>query len=132
MIGRSAGVGRPYTFALPARFRIIDAAVHTFGVEAHGIGDAKGDELFVHQHFQRISKIAGGERYVAIQLKDVVLINPSVIAGLGAIGVCHVLELWFRKWVECLAFRTVLAGRGGTVKRSLTLVPIKAGEMFAC
>src|SRR5215475_4566628 len=93
MIGRSAGVGRPHSSALPARFRIVDAPVHTFGVETHGIGDAKGDELSVHQDFQRIGKIPRGERHVLAQSEDVVLIHPRVIAGLGATRVWHALEL---------------------------------------
>src|SRR4029434_10629835 len=132
MVGRSAGVGRPYSLALPPRFRIVDAPVHTLGVESHGIGNAKRDELSVHQDFQRISKIAGGERHVPAQPEDVVLINPSVIARLGAPRVCHALELRSRKWVERPTFRTVLSRRGRAVKRPVALAPVEAGEMSAC
>jgi hypothetical protein len=37
---RSGGVGRPQPLALPAAIRIVDAPVHPFGEEAHGIGNA--------------------------------------------------------------------------------------------
>jgi len=38
---RSVAGGHPQAPAFPAGIRIIDAAVHAFGKEAHGVGDAQ-------------------------------------------------------------------------------------------
>ena len=131
MSGRSPGVGRPRAPALPARFRIVDAPVQTFGGEAHRVRDTKGDELAVHEDLQRIGSISGGERDVAAQAEGVVLIHPGVVAGQGAARVPHALELRPREWIERPAFRTVLSRRGRTVERPVAFAPVEAREMTA-
>src|SRR5881296_3222028 len=59
---RPGAVGRPQPFALPASVRIIDAAVHPLGVEAHRIGNAQVHEMAVHEGEQRLAGVAGGDR----------------------------------------------------------------------
>src|SRR2546425_5578663 len=72
-------VGRPQPLALPASIRIVDASVHPLGVEAHRIGDAKVDELPVHQGEQRLVGVAGGDRHVLAEPEGVELIDPGVV-----------------------------------------------------
>src|SRR3989454_7364155 len=117
--GRSCGVGRPQPLTLPAGVRIVNTPVHPFGVEAHGVGNAKDDELPVHQGEQRLVGVPGADRHVPSQPEGVELIDPGVVACLGAARIRHVHELWPRVWMKRPAFRTVLTGRGGPVERPL-------------
>jgi hypothetical protein len=57
----------PDSFSLPARFRIVEASVHPFGIEAHRIRYAQYRELPVHQGEQRIGRIARDDRRVLAQ-----------------------------------------------------------------
>jgi hypothetical protein len=100
-------------------------------VKAHGIGNAKSDELSVDERLKRISKIAGGERYIAAQSEGVVLINPRVIARLSTTRVRHILELRSGKWIKRPALGTVLARRCGPVERPRAFAPVEAGKMSA-
>src|SRR5881628_26745 len=129
--GRSCGVGRPQPLTLPAGVRIVDAPVHPFGVEAHGVGNAKDDELPVHQGEQRLVGVPGADRHVASQPEGVELIDPGVVARLGAARIRHVHELWSRVWMKRPAFRTVLTSCGGPVERPLAFTAIEAREMPA-
>src|SRR5437667_1959870 len=131
MEGRSGAVGRPQSLALPASIRIVDAPIHPLRVEAHGIRDAKGDELPVHEGQQRLVGVTGGDGHVRTQAERIVLIDPGVIGGLGAAGIRHRLELWPGERMERPAFGTVLPGRGGAVERPLAPSTVEAREMSA-
>src|SRR5712692_1671793 len=80
----SVAVGRPQSSPLPAGIRIVDAPIQPFGKKAHGIGDAKINELPIDESEQRLVGIAGGDGYVLAQSERVVLIHPGVVARLGA------------------------------------------------
>jgi len=125
------GVRRPQPLALPAGLRIVDASIEALGEEPDRIGHTEGDELAVSHGHQRIFPIAGGDRHVLPQPESVELIDPVVVAGLGAAGVGHALELRRREGKKRPAFRTVLPGGGRTVERPFALAPVEAGEMSA-
>src|SRR5262245_31450363 len=52
--GRPVAVGAPQAAALPARIRIVDAAVEALGVEAHRIRDADHHHLAVLQRDETV------------------------------------------------------------------------------
>src|SRR4029450_7104573 len=56
---RALAVGRPDATALPARVRIVDASVHSLGVEAERVGDAHVDPLAIDEHQDRLVGVAG-------------------------------------------------------------------------
>src|SRR4029077_5529785 len=130
---RSRAVSRPDSLALPACLRIVDSAVHPFGVESHRIGNAKDNELPAagHQGEQRIIPVAGGDRRIFAQPKRVELIHPVVVTGLGAPRISAALQLRSRQWIEPPAFWTVLPGRGGSIERSFAFPPVEAGKVPA-
>src|SRR4029434_7538640 len=51
---RALTVGRPDATALPARVRIVDASVHSLGVEAERVGYAHVDPLAIDEHQDRL------------------------------------------------------------------------------
>src|SRR5213083_571918 len=94
MEGRSGAVGRPQSLALPTSIRIVETPIHPLGVEAHGIRNAKGDELSIHENQQHLVNIADGDGHIRTQTERIVLIDPNVISNLSATGIRHPLELW--------------------------------------
>src|SRR4029077_11557781 len=81
---RAIAARAPQAAALPARFRIVDAAVQALGVEAERIGDAQRDHLPVPECHEAVPEIGGRDRDVLAQTHRVVLVHPGVVAGLGA------------------------------------------------
>src|SRR5881394_1940097 len=57
----SCAVRRPHGLSLPARIWVVDASIHPLGVEAHGIGDAEGNELVINQGKQCLIGVTGGD-----------------------------------------------------------------------
>src|SRR6266478_7176259 len=70
---RSVAKGRPSSLTLPAGFRIVYTAIHAFGIKTHRVGDAKVDELSVHERHQRLVSIARGKRNILPQPESIVL-----------------------------------------------------------
>src|SRR5213593_303806 len=128
---RPGAVGRPQPFALPAAIRIVDAAVHPLGVEAHRIGNAQVHELAVHEGEQRLVGVAGGDRDALAEPERVELIDPDVVARLGAARLRHVLQLRAGEWIECPALGAVLPRGVRSIQRPLALAPVEAREMSA-
>ena len=83
---RARADGRPQPLALPARLGIVDPAVHPFRVEAGRIRHAEHDPLAVLQRQQALGRVAGVDRRVRAQPGGVELIDPGVVAALGASG----------------------------------------------
>src|SRR5262249_34834342 len=128
---RAIAEGRPQPAALPATVRIVDAAVHPFGIVAHRVGDAHIDPIAVDQREQRLIGVAGRDRNVLAEPRRVELVDPGVIARLGRTGVCHVLQLRTRERIERPAFRAVLAGCGRAIERALALAAVEARHVTA-
>src|SRR5690606_20471540 len=74
--------------------------------------------------------VRGRHRHVAAESERVVLIDPRVVARLGA-RLRPPLETRPGKAIERPAFAAVIAGRLGTVQRTLALASIERAEMPA-
>ena len=63
VMGRPAGVSRPYAFALPAAVGIVDPAVHALGEESHGIRNPQGYEFTVDEGLDRVIVLEDDVRF---------------------------------------------------------------------
>src|SRR5215470_11062522 len=109
MEGCSGGVGRPQPLAFPAGVRVVDPSVHPLGVEAHRIGDTQDHELAVDEGEQTLVGVPGADRHVPPEARGVELVDPRVVARLGAARIGHVRELRPRERIERPALWTVLS-----------------------
>src|SRR5262249_42581886 len=125
--GAVAG-GHPQSFAFPAGIRIVDAAIHALGEEAHGIGDAQFNDLAIGQGVQRIREITGTDGGVRAQAQDVVLVHPGIIGRLG--GTVPAGERGSWDGIERPAFGAQVAlRRSWPVQGSLALAPVEASHV---
>src|SRR5262249_47138814 len=124
---RAVAAGAPQTAALPAGVRIVDAPVQALGVEAHGIWDAQRDHLSVLERNEAVVQVRGRDRNVLPQARRVVVIDPTVVARLGA-GVLEAVEARARIPVVREAFGAVIAGRLRAVERGLAPATVEADE----
>ena len=85
----SHGVRSPLAAHSPRPFqpavRIVDAAVEALGVEPDRIRHAQHDHPAVRVGDQAVVQVAGRHRHVVAEAERVVLIDPRVIARLGAV-----------------------------------------------
>src|SRR5215831_10930822 len=125
-------VGRPQAAAFPAAIRIVDAAVDPLGEEAERIGDNHVDPLAVHQRHQRLVGVTSRQRDVVAEAGGVLLVDPGVVARLGAAVFGNVFELRSRERRQRPAFRTQLAFGGlRSVEWALTLATVEGAKMSA-
>src|SRR5665213_1760414 len=82
---RAVAAGGPQAAALPAGIGIVDAAVEALGVEAQRIGHPQHHHLAVLEREQTVIEIAGRDRHVIAEAEGVVLVDPGIIARLGAV-----------------------------------------------
>src|SRR5215469_5953071 len=125
--GRAVAAGTPQAPAFPAGIRIVDAPVQTLGVETHGIWDAQHHHLPVLEADEPVLEVGGGDRNVLAEPQRIVLVDPSVVARLGA-GVLKTFEARPRILVEREAFGAMAAGRIRPVERTLALAPVEADQ----
>src|SRR5258706_5462040 len=129
---RAVSVGRPDAAALPARIRIVDAAVHPLGKEAERIRHPHVDPLAVNPGHQRLVGIARGHRDVGAEAGCVELVDPGVIARLGAAAFSDVPELRSRERNERPSFRTQLTFGGlRSVQWALAFAAIELAHVAA-
>src|SRR6266404_462460 len=83
--GRAVAVGAPQPAAFPAGVGIVDTPAKALGVEGERIGNPDRDHLAVLQRHEAVSEIGGGYRDVLAKSERVVLVDPGVIARLGAV-----------------------------------------------
>src|SRR5262249_57516579 len=122
---RAVAAGRPQAPALPAGVGIVDAAVESLGIEAERIRDAQRDHLAVLERDEAAHQIGRRHRDVVAEAERVVLVDPGVIARLGAV-VPEAFEAGSGILVERPAFRAVIAGRVRPVERTFPLAPVPA------
>src|SRR5262249_16989869 len=127
---RPIAFGRPQAPALPAGLRIVDAGVEALGVEAERIGYAQRHHLAVDEGREAVVFIRGRDRHVIAETNRIVLIDPGVVARLGAV-VADAGKTRPRIFVEGPALRTMIAGCGWTIERPFTFRTIEAAEMAA-
>src|SRR5262249_59474815 len=75
-------------------------------------------------------KCGGRDRPLLAEPQRVVLVDPAVVARLGAV-LADALEAGSRILVERPALGAMIAGRLRAVERSLTLAPIEAADVAA-
>src|SRR4051812_36645146 len=121
----------PQSATLPAGIGIVDAAVKALGIKAERIRHAQRDHLAVLEGDQAVHEVSGGHRHVLAEAERVVLVNPAVVARLGAV-LADAIEA--RSWilVERPALRAVIAGRLRSVERPLAFAPVETADVAAC
>jgi hypothetical protein len=82
---RAVAARNPQSTAFPAGAWIIDATVEALGEEARRIRHLDGDHLPVLEGKQAVVEIAGRDRDVVAETERVVLIDPGIVARLGAV-----------------------------------------------
>src|ERR1700682_1384261 len=128
--GRAVAFRRPQSPALPAGIRIVDAGIKSLGVKAERVRDAQRHHLAVDQRGKAVALVRRRDRHVVAEPDRVVLIDPGVVARLGAV-VADALEARAGILVERPAFRAMIAGRFRAVERALAFRAIEAAEMAA-
>src|SRR6185436_7359713 len=125
---RAVAARGPEATALPAGRRVVDAPVEALGVEAERVRDAQHDHLSVLECDQAVVEVAGRHRHVLAEAERVVLVDPGVVARLGAV-LADALEARSGILIEAPAFGTVITGGLRTVERSLALAPVEAADV---
>src|SRR5262245_15086006 len=93
-----------------AGVRIIDTSIQALGVEAHRVGHAQQDHPPVLERREAVLEVGRGDRNVLAQARRVVVVDPGVVARLGA-GALEALEPRARVLVEREPFGTMVARR---------------------
>src|SRR6516162_7628774 len=128
--GRTVTGRRPKTAAFPATVRIVDAAVQALGIEAHWVWNTQHHHLAVLQRNEPVVEVGRGDWNIVSKAERIVLIDPGVIARLGAV-ITDPIKAGSRVFVESPAFWAMVTDCLRTVERALALAPIEAREMTA-
>src|SRR3979490_789720 len=127
---RAVAVRAPQPAAFPAGVRIVDTPIEALGIEAERIGNPDRDHLAILQRHEAVTEIGGGHRYVRAQSGCVVLVDPRVIARLGAV-LADAFEAGAGILIGRPAFRTMMAGGVRPVERGFAFAAVKAAEVTA-
>src|SRR6266436_3485800 len=128
--GRAVAVRAPQPAAFPPGVGIVDTPVKALGIEAERIGNPDHDHLAVLQRHEAVTEIGGGHRYVLAKSERVVLVDPGVIARLGAV-LTDTFEARAGILIDRPAFRTMIAGGVRPIERTLAFAAVKAAEVTA-
>src|SRR5579864_8670676 len=128
--GRAIAARRPQPPRLPPAIWIVDPTVEPLRVEAHRIRHAQDDPFAVDKRQQRVVLVPGRNRHVIAETKRVVLIDPSVVARLGAV-LADAVKAGTGILVERPALGASIPGRVRSVERTLAFAAIEAAEMAA-
>src|SRR6516162_3505860 len=104
---------RPQAPALPAGLRIVDARVETLGIEAEWVRHPQHHHLAVDERREAVVFICGRDRHVIAETNRIVLIDPGVVARLGAV-VADAGKTRPGIFVEGPALGAMIAGCGRT------------------
>src|SRR6202795_1118500 len=125
--GRAVAVRAPQPAAFPAAVRVVHPPIEALGIEAERIGNPDRDHLAVLQRHEAVTEIGGGHRDVLAKSGGVVLVDPGVIARLGAV-LADAVEAGAGILMDGPAFRAMIAGGGRPVERALALVAVERSE----
>src|SRR5262245_51248500 len=125
---RAVAAGRPEAAPLPAGCRVVDATIEALGVEAERVRNAQHHHLAVLERDQAVVEVAGRHRHVLAEAERVVLVDPRVVARLGAV-LADALEARARILIEAPALGAVITGGRRPVERSLALAPVEAADV---
>src|ERR1700688_2992532 len=126
--GRAVAARAPQSAAFPAAVRIVDPPIEALGIEAERIGNPDRDHLAVLQRHEAVTEIGGGHRYVLAKSERVVLVDPGLIARLGAV-LTDTFEARAGILIDRPAFRTMIAGSVRPIERAFALAAVKAAEV---
>src|SRR5207244_13596290 len=118
--GRAVAVRAPQPAAFPPGIGIVDTPVKTLGVEAEGIGNPDRDHLAVLQRHEAVPEIGGGHRDVLAKSGRIMLVDPGVIARLGAV-LADAIEARAGILIDGPALGAMIAGGSRPIERPLTL-----------
>src|ERR1051326_1106892 len=127
---RAVAVGGPDAAPFPAGVRIVDAAVESLRIEAERVGHAEHHHAAVRVRDQAVVQIAGGHGNVFAESERVMLIDPRVVAGLGAVF-ADAVEAGTGILMERPPLGALIAGGLRSVERTFALATIEAAEMPA-
>jgi len=119
--------GAPQASPFPARIRVVNAAIHSLGKEAHGVGDTHIDHLAVFVGNESAVQIASSDRDVLAQAHCVVLVNPGVVTRFGTV-VLEAFMTWAWEAVVGKAFWAMVSCRRWSNECSFALAAIEAHE----
>src|SRR5262245_21469616 len=119
---------RPQPATFPAGIGIIDASIETFGVKAQRIRHPQYDHLPILEGDQAIIEVARRHWHVLTEAKGVVLIDPRIVAGLGAV-LADTEETGTRILVERPALLAMITHCAWSVQRPVALAAVKATDM---
>src|SRR6266480_3862266 len=125
--GCAVTAGTPEAAAFPAGIRVVDAPVQTLSVEAHRVRHPHQDHLSVLETDKPILEVGGRDRNVLAEPDRVVVVDPGVVARLGA-SVLKTFEARPRILVVCESLGAVIAGRIRPIERTLALAPVEADQ----
>src|ERR1700704_2822985 len=128
--GRAVAVRAPQSAAFPPSVGIVDPPVKTLGVEAERIGNPDRDHLAVLQRHETVTEIGGGHRDVLAKSGRIVLVDPGVIARLGAV-LADAFEAGAGVLIDGPALGAMIAGGGRPIERALALAAVEAAEVAA-
>src|SRR3954452_1767808 len=128
--GCTVAVRAPQPAAFPPDVGIVDAPIKTLGIEAKWIGNSDRDHLAVLQRHKAVPEIGGGHRDVFAKSGCVVLVDPSVIARLGAV-LADAVEARAGILIDGPALGAMIAGGSRPIERALALAAIEAAEVTA-
>src|SRR4051812_11207151 len=117
----------PQASAFPARARIVNAPVEALGKKAERIGNAQHHHLPVLEGDETVIEVGGGDRDVFAEADRVVVIDPGVIARLGARAL-EPFEAGTRIFEVGEALRAVIAVCIRPVQRVLAFAAIEADQ----
>src|SRR5689334_16918886 len=128
---RAIPTSGPQTTALPAGFRIVDAAVESLGVEAERIRHPERHHLAILvEGDEAVHQVGGRHRDILAEPERVVLVDPRVVARLGAV-LADALEARAGILVERPALGAVVPGRLRPVERAFAQPPVEDAHVAA-
>src|SRR5262249_25864259 len=125
--GWAVTAGAPKAAAFPAGIRVVDARVQTLCVKSHRVRHPHQDHLSVLEADETVLQVGGRDRNVLSEPHRVVLVDPGIVARLGA-GVLQTFEARPRVLVNRASLWTVIAVRVRPIERTLALAPVEADQ----
>src|SRR5438128_1311147 len=125
--GCAVAARTPEPAAFPARARIVNAPVEALGKEAERIGNTQHYHLPILEGDEAVVEVGCGDRNVFAEADRVVVIDPGVVARLGA-RTLEPFEAGARIFEVGEALRAVVAGRARAIQRVLAFAAVEADQ----
>src|SRR5258707_8282441 len=117
----------PKSPALPSSIWIVNAPVEALSEEAERVRDAQHHHLPVLESDETVIEVGSRDRDILAKADRVVMIDPRIVARLGA-GGFEALQTGARIFVVSKAFRAVIAGRVRPIQRILAFAAVETDQ----